>query len=140
MFSAAGPRLKSARQVIAELEGLVAAGMHDAFIVDDNLIGNKKAIKEILREIIAWQEANGYPMSFVTEASIDLAEDAELMRLMVDANIDAVFVGIESPNEEALRETKKIQNLSDRSGTALEKIHRIQNAGILVSGRDDRRF
>ena len=50
------------------------------FIVDDNLIGNKKAIKEILREIIAWQEANGYPLSFVTEASIDLAEDPELMR------------------------------------------------------------
>jgi radical SAM superfamily enzyme YgiQ (UPF0313 family) len=127
------PRLKSARQVIAELEGLRAAGMHDAFIVDDNLIGNKKAIKEILREIIVWQEANGYPMSFITEASIDLAEDPELMQLMLDANIDAVFVGIESPNEEALRETKKIQNLTDRSGTALEKIHRIQNAGILVS-------
>ena len=128
------PRLKTARQVIAELEGLVAAGMHDAFIVDDNLIGNKKAIKEILREIIAWQEANGYPMSFVTEASIDLAEDPELMRLMLDANIDTVFVGIESPNEESLRETKKIQNLADRSGTALEKIHRMQNAGIFVWG------
>src|SRR3954467_638379 len=128
------PRLKSARQVVAELEGLRAAGMHDAFIVDDNLIGNKKAIKEILREIIAWQEANGYPISFVTEASIDLAEDPELIQLMLDANIDTVFVGIESPNEEALRETKKIQNLTDRSGTVLEKIHRIQDAGILVSG------
>ena len=128
------PRLKNAPQVIAELEGLVAAGIHDAFIVDDNLIGNKKAIKEILREIIAWQEANGYPMSFVTEASIDLAEDAELMQLMLDANIDTVFVGIESPNEESLRETKKIQNLTDRSGTALEKIHRLQNAGIFVWG------
>ena len=127
------PRLKSARQVIAELEGLVAAGVGDAFIVDDNLIGNKKVIKEILREIIAWQEVNGYPMSFVTEASIDLAEDAELMQLMLDANIDAVFVGIESPNEDALRETKKIQNLTDRSGSALEKIHRIQDAGILVT-------
>ncbi len=127
------PRLKSARQVIAELEGLRAAGMHDAFIVDDNLIGNKKAIKEILREIIVWQEANGYPMSFVTEASIDLAEDPEMMQMMLDANIDTVFVGIESPNEESLRETKKIQNLTDRSGTALEKVHRIQNAGILVS-------
>ena len=128
------PRLKSARQVVAELEGLRAAGMHDVFIVDDNLIGNKKAIKEILREIIAWQEANGYPISFVTEASIDLAEDPELIQLMLDANIDTVFVGIELPNEEALRETKKIQNLTDRSGTVLEKIHRIQDAGILVSG------
>ena len=128
------PRLKSAAQVIAELEGLVAGGVHDAFIVDDNLIGNKKAIKAILREVIAWQEAHGYPLSFVTEASIDLAEDEELMRLMLDANIDSVFVGIESPNEESLRETKKIQNLADRSGTALEKIHRIQDTGIFLWG------
>lgn len=126
------PRVKSAAQVIAELDGLVAAGIHDAFIVDDNLIGNKKAIKPILREIIAWQERRGYPMSFVTEASIDLAEDEELMSLMLRANIDAVFVGVESPNEEALRETKKIQNLADRSGTALEKLHRIQDAGLMV--------
>src|SRR4029079_12013395 len=93
-----------------------------------------KAIKAILHEIIAWQEAKGYPLSFVTEASIDLAEDEELMRLMADANIDTVFVGIESPNEESLRETKKIQNLTDRSGTALEKVHRIQDAGIFVWG------
>ena len=103
------PRLKSARQIIAELEGLVAAGMHDVFIVDDNFIGNKKAIKEILREIIAWQEAHGYPISFVTEASIDLAEDPELMRLMLDANIDTVFVGIESPNEESLRRPRRFK-------------------------------
>jgi len=127
------PRVKTAAQVIAELEGLVAAGMHDAFIVDDNLIGNKKAIKAILRAIIAWQEAHGYPLSLVTEASIDLAEDEEMMRLMVAANLDTVFVGIESPNEDALRETKKIQNLTDRNGTALEKVHRIQEAGLMVT-------
>jgi radical SAM superfamily enzyme YgiQ (UPF0313 family) len=127
------PRVKTIAQVIAEMDGLVAAGMHDAFIVDDNLIGNKKAIKIILREIIAWQEARGYPLSFVTEASIDLGEDEEMMQLMVKANIDAVFVGIESPNEDALRETKKIQNLADRSGTALEKVHRIQEAGLMVT-------
>ena len=127
------PRVKTVAQVIAEMEGLVAAGMHDAFIVDDNLIGNKKAIKTILREIIAWQETHGYPLSFVTEASIDLAEDEEMMRLMVEANIDTVFVGIESPNEDALRETKKIQNLTDRSGTALQKVHRIQEAGLMVT-------
>jgi radical SAM superfamily enzyme YgiQ (UPF0313 family) len=127
------PRVKTVAQVIAEMEGLVAAGIHDAFIVDDNLIGNKKAIKTILREMIAWQEARGYRLSFITEASIDLAEDEELMQLMVKANIDTVFVGIESPNEDALRETKKIQNLTDRSGTALEKVHRIQEAGLMVT-------
>jgi radical SAM superfamily enzyme YgiQ (UPF0313 family) len=128
------PRLKSAEQVITELDGLAAAGVHDAFVVDDNLIGNKKAMKPILREIIAWQQRRGYPLSFVTEASIDLAEDEEMMQLLLDANFDAVFVGIESPNEEALRETRKIQNLSDRAGTALDKVHRIQNAGLAVWG------
>jgi len=127
------PRVKTIAQVLAEMDGLVAAGVHDAFIVDDNLIGNKKAIKAILRDIIVWQEAKGYPLSFMTEASIDLAEDEELMQLMVKANIDTVFVGIESPNEDALRETKKIQNLTDRSGTALEKVHRIQAAGLMVT-------
>ena len=126
------PRVKTAAQVIAELEDLAAAGRHNCFIVDDNLVGNKRAVKPILREIIKWQEAHGYPLSFATEASIDLAEDEELMRLMVDANIDNVFVGIESPNEAALRETKKIQNLADRQGTMLEKVHRIQRAGLEV--------
>jgi radical SAM superfamily enzyme YgiQ (UPF0313 family) len=126
------PRVKTAAQVIAELEGLVAAGRLNCFIVDNNLIGNKKAIKSILREIISWQQAHGYPLNFATEASIDLAEDEELMRLIVEANIDNVFVGIESPDEEALRETKKIQNLTDRNGTMLEKVHRIQHAGLEV--------
>jgi radical SAM superfamily enzyme YgiQ (UPF0313 family) len=126
------PRVKTVTQVIAELEGCLAAGKDNLFIVDDNLIGNKKAVKAILREIIAWQEAHGYPLKFATEASIDLAEDAELLRLMADANIDEVFIGIESPNEEALRETKKIQNLTDRDGSLLDKVHRIQRAGIEV--------
>ena len=126
------PRVKTVEQVIAELDGLLAAGRRSCFIVDDNLIGNKKAIKAILREIVKWQQAHGYPLDFATEASIDLAEDEELLRLMVEANIDNVFVGIESPNEEALRETKKIQNLTDRQGTVLEKVRRIQEAGIEV--------
>src|SRR3954470_2762818 len=126
------PRLKTASQVIAELDGLVAAGKRDVFVVDDNLIGNKKAIKPILREIIAWQKENGYPLTLTTEASIDLAEDDELLVLMVEANFESVFVGIESPNEDALRETKKIQNLSDRSGTVMEKVHHIQETGLEV--------
>ena len=126
------PRVKTSAQIIAELENCLAAGKHNLFIVDDNLIGNKKAIKAILRDIVAWQRAHGFPLSFATEASIDLAEDDELLDLMVAANIEEVFIGIESPDEEALRETKKIQNLSDRSGTLLEKVHRIQNKGIEV--------
>ena len=126
------PRVKTSAQVIAELEGCLAAGKDNLFIVDDNLIGNKKAIKAILRDIIAWQEARGYPLKFATEASIDLAEDEELLQLMADANIDEVFVGIESPDENALRETKKIQNLTDKHGSVLDKVHRIQNYGIEV--------
>jgi radical SAM superfamily enzyme YgiQ (UPF0313 family) len=126
------PRMKTAAQVIAELDMLLKLNKHNVFIVDDNMIGNKKAIKPVLREMIAWQRAHGYPMSFGTEASIDLAEDDELMQLMVDANITAVFVGIETPSDAALRETKKIQNLDDRSGTMLEKVHRIQQAGMEV--------
>jgi radical SAM superfamily enzyme YgiQ (UPF0313 family) len=126
------PRLKTSAQVIAELEGIVAAGKTSAFIVDDNLIGNKAAIKKVLRDVVAWQETHGYPLMFATEASIDLAEDAELMQLMVDANISNVFVGIETPNEESLRETKKVQNLRGRGGTMLDKVHHIQEAGMEV--------
>ncbi|WP_448956109.1 DUF4070 domain-containing protein [Labrys neptuniae] len=125
------PRIKTSRQVIAELEALLATGMDTAFIVDDNLIGNKKAIKEVLRDVIAWQAAHDYPMTFVTEASIDLADDAELMELMVDANIRVVFIGIETPNEAALRETKKLQNVR-KGATMLEKVHTIQRSGIEV--------
>ena len=99
------PRIKTSTQVLNELDALLAMNKSTVFIVDDNLIGNKKAIKVVLREVIAWQEKHGYPMTFATEASIDLAEDEELMQLMVDANIATVFVGIETPNEASLRET-----------------------------------
>ena len=126
------PRIKTSAQVIAELDALLAAGKSTVFVVDDNLIGNKKAIKAVLREVIAWQEKHGYPIALATEASVDLGEDEELMRLMVDANIATVFVGIETPNEASLRETKKIQNLADPRGSMLDKVHRIQNAGMEV--------
>ena len=125
------PRIKSEAQIIAELDALAAHKVQIAFIVDDNLIGDKRAIKQVLRAVIAWQEAQGYPMTFFTEASLDLADDGEMMRLMVDANIVSVFVGIETPNEAALRETKKLQNL--RGGASLvDKVHAIQRAGMEV--------
>jgi radical SAM superfamily enzyme YgiQ (UPF0313 family) len=125
------PRLKTCGQVIAELEALRAQGGRIVFVVDDNLIGNKQGIKVLLRELIAWQEANGYPLIFFTEASLDLAEDAELLRLMVDAHFTAVFIGIETPNEKSLRETKKHQNVRP-AGTILERVHTIQRAGLEV--------
>jgi radical SAM superfamily enzyme YgiQ (UPF0313 family) len=125
------PRLKTGAQVIAELEALRATGIDIAFIVDDNLIGNKKAIKVLLRDLIAYQRAHGYPFDFFTETSLDLAEDEELMQLMVEANIISVFIGIETPNEKSLKETRKFQNVRP-AGTIVERVHRIQEAGMEV--------
>jgi len=113
------PRLKTSTQVIAELEALLAQNIFFVFVVDDNLIGNKKAIKALLRDLIAWQYERGYRMSFLTEASLDLAEDPELLRLLAEANFGAVFIGLETPNEASLRETKKYQNVhKEPSSTA----------------------
>ncbi len=126
------PRIKQASQIINELECLRKQGFHIAFIVDDNLVGNKKAIKPVLEEVAKWQERHGYPIVFSTEASLDMCEDDELMELMARANIQSVFVGIESPDEESLKETKKFQNVRTKGGTILEKVHRIQDFGIEV--------
>ncbi len=125
------PRLKTSEQILRELEALLAQGLDTAFIVDDNLIGNKQAIKSVLRSVTQWQLDHGYPLTFFTEASLDLADDSELLGLMVDANISTVFVGIESPSEESLRETKKYQNVR-QGGTSIERVHTIQNAGLDV--------
>lgn len=125
------PRIKTAAQILAELDAVTASGMKIVFIVDDNLIGNKKAIKGVLREVAAWQRRNAYPLTLFTEASIDLADDPELIELMIEANMIAVFIGIESPDEDSLRETKKFQNVR-AGGTLLEKVRRIQDAGIEV--------
>jgi len=125
------PRIKTSGQILAEIEALLAAGKDAAFIVDDNLIGNKKVIKQVLWDLVEWQRQRDYPMTFVTEASIDLADDSELIQLMVDANIRVVFIGIETPNEAALVETKKHQNVR-KNGTMLEKVHTIQRGGLEV--------
>jgi radical SAM superfamily enzyme YgiQ (UPF0313 family) len=123
------PRIKKPAQVVAEIEAQHRLGARVIFLVDDNFIGNKKAAKEILRAIIAWQQANDYPLTFITEASLDLAEDEELMRLMTEAALVAVFIGIESPDEEALRETKKYQNVR---GNLVERVHKVQAHGLEV--------
>lgn len=126
------PRLKTSPQIIAEIEALRRVGLDLAFIVDDNLIGNKQAVKVLLRDLAAWQRKHGYPMTFFTEASLDLSEDDELIGLMVEANIQAVFIGIESPNEESLRETKKLQNVRQKGGTMLDKLRHIQQHGLEI--------
>jgi radical SAM superfamily enzyme YgiQ (UPF0313 family) len=125
------PRLKTAAQVIREIENLRAQNIEIAFIVDDNLIGNKQAVKVLLAEVAAWQRQHGYPLTFFTEASLDLAEDDVLLERMAEANITSVFIGIESPNEESLRETKKLQNVR-AGGTLVERVRKVQDAGFDV--------
>src|SRR5690349_4687296 len=105
------PRTKTSPQMLAELETLYRLGYrgHVDF-VDDNLIGNKKAVKAFLPELRKWQQAHDYPFEFTTEASINLADDPELLRLMNDANFVGVFVGIESPDPDTLVMMRKKQN------------------------------
>jgi radical SAM superfamily enzyme YgiQ (UPF0313 family) len=123
------PRIKTPEQVVAEIDAQHRLGCRVIFLVDDNFIGNKKAAKVILRAIIGWQRQHGYPLAFFTEASLDLAEDDELLRLMAEAGLIAVFIGIESPDEEALRETKKYQNVR---GSLVDRVRKVQEAGLEV--------
>ena len=126
------PRTKTAAQIIAELDGLYALGWRKSiFFVDDNFIGNKKQIKsEVLPALIEWRMGK-IGMPFSTEASINLADDSELMRLMVEAGFDTVFVGIETPNEDSLIECSKNQN---KGRDLVESVKRLQRAGLQVQG------
>jgi radical SAM superfamily enzyme YgiQ (UPF0313 family) len=92
----------------------------------------KNAVKKILKDLIAYQQANGFPFRFFTETSLDLAEEDELITLMTEANIHAVFIGIESPNEKSLQETRKTQNVRPKAGSLLDRVHKIQRAGVEV--------
>lgn len=125
------PRMKTAAQVVAELDALRRQRVTIAFVVDDNLIGNKSSLHELLKEVAAWQRRHDYPLTLFAEASIDLADEPDLMRAMTEANFTSVFVGIETPNEASLRETKKVQNLRG-GGSLVEKVHAIQAAGLDV--------
>ncbi|MGK7889879.1 MAG: B12-binding domain-containing radical SAM protein [Leptolyngbyaceae cyanobacterium] len=117
------PRTKEPAQMIAELERLYELGWRRSiFMVDDNFIGNKRNVKRLLREMIPWVEAKGYPFSFDTEASVDLAQDQELMDLMTAAGFGAVFLGIETPDEDSLEVTKKFQNTRDPLADSIDKI------------------
>ena len=126
------PRTKTAVQIIGELESLYALGWRKSiFFVDDNFIGNKKQIKsEVLPALIEWRKGKA-GMPFSTEASINLADDPELMHLMVQAGFDTVFVGIETPNEDSLTECSKSQN---KGRDLVESVKRLQRAGLQVQG------
>ncbi len=126
------PRLKSAAQIIAELDALYALGWRKAiFFVDDNFIGNKKQLKgELLPAIIEWRKGK-HGMPFNTEVSINLADDPELLRLMTMAGFVMVFVGIETPNEDSLVECSKNQN---KGRNLVESVKVLQRAGLQVQG------
>lgn len=127
------PRTKTKGQVIAELDALYFYGWRGpVFFVDDNFIGNKvKLKKEILPAIIEWNEKKANPFYFNTEVSINLADDDMLMQLMVKAGFEAVFIGIETPNEESLAECNKTQNINR---DLISSIKKIQEFGLEVQG------
>lgn len=127
------PRTKSAKQVLSELEAIRSRGWRGGvFFVDDNFIGNKKRLKEeILPALIAWMDDHRHPFSFITEASINLSDDAELMDLMVKAGFDTVFIGIETVNEDSLLECNKMQN---KNRDMIACVRTIQKHGLQVQG------
>jgi radical SAM superfamily enzyme YgiQ (UPF0313 family) len=119
------PRTKSPAQLLAELDYLYELGWRRSiFMVDDNFIGNKRNVKLFLKELQPWMVAHEYPFSFATEASVDLAQDQELMDAMVRCNFGSVFLGIETPDEESLAFTQKFQNTRDSLSEAVYKITR----------------
>jgi radical SAM superfamily enzyme YgiQ (UPF0313 family) len=126
------PRTKPVSRLVEELEDLRLRGWRKTvFIVDDNFIGNKVTAKTLLREIIKWKTLTSAGMTFITEASLNLADDPELYNLMVSAGFTKVFVGIETPATESLKECRKLQNC-DRD--LIESVNILQKAGMEVMG------
>lgn len=124
------PRVKTAAQMLGELDALYRGGYRGHIdFVDDNFIGNKKAVKAFLPQLIAWQRQHDYPFAFSTEASVNLADDDALLALMREAGFFVVFVGIESPDGDTLVAMQKKQNT--RRNLA-KSIHKIYGAGMFV--------
>ncbi len=126
------PRAKTPAQMLAELDALLAAGWGSSiFIVDDNFIGHKPKVKELLRALVAWRTRRKLRLPFLTEASLNLVDDPELLDLLVAAGFKKVFIGLETPDEASLTECAKIQNTARDLVAAVKTI---QNAGIEVMG------
>ncbi|MBI5361743.1 MAG: DUF4070 domain-containing protein [Planctomycetes bacterium] len=126
------PRTKRPEQLVAELDALRALGWKDmVFVVDDNFIGDKGRTKTLLRAVIAWRARTGASMGFLTEASVNLADDPELCELMVQAGFKKVFLGLETPAEESLHECHKTQN---ERRDLVGAVRTIQRSGLEVLG------
>jgi radical SAM superfamily enzyme YgiQ (UPF0313 family) len=122
------PRLKRPDQIVTELDRLLELGVRSVFFVDDNFIGNKPLAKALLQTLAHWQQSRGYPMTFSTEATINLADEPEILDLLWKANFTSVFVGIETPRTQSLLETRKTQNV--RGDSLQAKVERIRDAGL----------
>jgi radical SAM superfamily enzyme YgiQ (UPF0313 family) len=126
------PRVKTPEQMLAEFQAIYERGWRGTvFVVDDNFIGNKREVKKMLLELITWQKEHRYPFKLFTEASVNLSEDEELMRLMSLANFGDIFLGLETPCMDSLREAGKTQNASQDLKTAVVKL---QRHGLHVMG------
>ena len=126
------PRAKTPEQMIAELDALIDAGWKNGiFIVDDNFIGHPRKAKELLRALIDWRARRKVRTPFITEASLNLVDDPELLDLMVAAGFRKVFVGLETPDEASLTECAKVQNTAR---SLVDAVNTIQRAGIEVMG------
>jgi radical SAM superfamily enzyme YgiQ (UPF0313 family) len=124
------PRTKTPQQVLAELQNLYDLGWRGSlFVVDDNFIGNQRNVKLFLKELIPWMEAHNHPFTFMTEASVNLAEDEEMLELMGQAGFYAVFLGIETPDQDSLQVTRKQQNMRN---PLVEACRKINEAGMLI--------
>ncbi|MBH8556253.1 DUF4070 domain-containing protein [Nostocaceae cyanobacterium CENA357] len=124
------PRTKEPSQALAELQNLYDLGWRGSlFIVDDNFIGNQRNVKRFLRELIPWMKQHDYPFTFITEASVNLAEDDEMLQLMNEAGFYAVFLGIETPDQDSLQVTQKLQNTRN---PLVEACRKINDAGMLI--------
>src|SRR6266576_2295879 len=123
------PRTKSNPQMLAELDALYSLGWRGTvFIVDDNFIGNKKNVRGLLPELADWQKRHDYPFTLLTGASVNLADDEPLLESMRQSGFTRVFLGIETPVEESLKEAQKSQN----RGNLLDSVKRIQSYGMEV--------
>ena len=126
------PRMKTPQQLISELDFILSQKTHPAslYFVDDNFIGNRKATREMLPHLIAWQKQHGYPVSFACEATLNIAKQAEILAMMREARFDAVFVGIETPELDALKAMHKEHNAAL---PMLEAINTLNSYGLEVA-------
>jgi radical SAM superfamily enzyme YgiQ (UPF0313 family) len=133
------PRTKTPDQLIKELDYLYELGWRGGvFLVDDNFIGNKRNVKLLLPALLSWQQLHGFPFAFTTEASVDLANDEQLMQMMAAARFDRVFLGIETPDSNSLMEAGKLQNTRNCLAEAVDTItgHGLQVMAGFILGFD----